>query len=182
MLAIFDLDGTLFNTNDVNYYAYKQALKEFGFDLDYDYFCKECNGKHYKIFLPQIATDEEEIMELIHERKMDLYKTYLGSAKVNTHLFNLLETMKNNYYIALVTTASKRSCYDIIEKFDKIPLFDLILTQEDVKKVKPNPEGFLKAMNYFSMKPENTIIFEDSNIGIEAARETGSTVLVVDKF
>ena len=50
-LAIFDMDGTLYNTNDVNYFAYKEGLNTFGVDLDYDYYCNYCNGRHYKVFI-----------------------------------------------------------------------------------------------------------------------------------
>ena len=68
-LAIFDLDGTLFDTNDVNYFAYKEALLRHGFALDYDYYCTECNGKSYKFFLPVISTTDETILEKIHTLK-----------------------------------------------------------------------------------------------------------------
>ena len=46
-LAIFDLDGTLFDTADVNYYSYKSVLESYGIELDHDYFVTKCNGKHY---------------------------------------------------------------------------------------------------------------------------------------
>ena len=50
-LAIFDMDGTLVDTKDVNFYAYKEALEEEGFSLSYEYYCKFCNGRHYTVFL-----------------------------------------------------------------------------------------------------------------------------------
>lgn len=180
-LAIFDLDGTLFNTNDVNYFAYSDALKEQGYELNYDYYCKYCNGRHYRIFLPEII-DKPNVIEIVHNRKKELYSEYLGKAIINTHLFNIINNLKKDYHIALVTTASKKNTYDILEYFDKLNLFDYIITHEDVEKVKPNPEGFLKAMNHFGTNKEDTIIFEDSKVGIQAARQTGASVFVIDKF
>jgi beta-phosphoglucomutase len=56
------------------------------------------------------------------------------------------------------------------------------LTREDVTKSKPDPEGFLKAINHFKMLPNQTIIFEDSPEGIEGAQKTGSNILVVQTF
>lgn len=53
-------------------------------------------------------------------------------------------------------------------------LFDLILTQEDIEKPKPDPEGFIKAMEYFMINSKETAIFEDSDVGIEAARRSGA--------
>ena len=53
---------------------------------------------------------------------------------------------------------------------------------EDVKKKKPDPEGFCKAMDYYQILKEDTIIFEDSDVGIEAAEKSGATVFVVRGF
>ena len=61
-------------------------------------------------------------------------------------------------------------------------MFDLIISHEDIINVKPNPEGFIKAMEYFDIEPKETIIFEDSDVGIEAARNSQANVFVVNKF
>ena len=45
-LALFDLDGTLFETGEVNYHAYQDALAPYGITLDKEYFLKRCNGRH----------------------------------------------------------------------------------------------------------------------------------------
>ena len=108
-LAIFDMDGTLYNTNDVNYYAYKEALAYHNLEIDYEYYCRECNGRSYKIFIPPIANYKEDIIEDIHNRKKELYSKYLDKVKINEHLFNIIEAIKQDYIIALVTTASKKN-------------------------------------------------------------------------
>lgn len=180
-LAIFDLDGTLFNTEDVNFVAYKSALNHYGYNLDYEHFCRECNGLSYKKFLPPII-DNDKLLEPIHKLKKELYSKNLERAKVNEHLFNIIELIKDKYYIAIVTTASKRNCLEILEYFKKTDLFDLIVSHEDIKNVKPNPEGFIQAMDYFDIEPKETIIFEDSDVGIEAARNSKANVFVVNKF
>lgn len=180
-LAIFDLDGTLFNTEDVNFQSYLSALSHYGYDLDYKYFCDNCNGLSYKNFLPKIIKDES-LLEPIHEIKKELYSENLGMAKVNEHLFNIIESIREQYYLAIVTTASKKNCLEILNYFRKRELFDLIISCDDVENIKPNPEGFLKAMDYFNINPENTLIFEDSKVGIEAARNSKASVFVVNKF
>ncbi|MEK5469444.1 HAD family phosphatase [Paenibacillus sp. FSL P2-0089] len=182
-LAIFDLDGTLFNTEEVNYLSYKGALEQKGYSLEYDFYTQECNGKFYKDYLPLIIPDPSvELMEEIHDLKKKLYPVHLGAATVNEHLFNLIELIKINYYVAVVTTASSQNCTDILMYFGKETLFELILTHNDVEKVKPDPEGFLKAMEHFNITPNQTIIFEDSVAGIEAAKRSGAEVLAVAQF
>ena len=84
--------------------------------------------------------------------------------------------------MAVVTTASKKNTYEILEYFQKKELFDLIITQEDIKKPKPDPEGFIKAMKYFNASPSNTIILEDSEVGIEAAISSKASVCKIIKF
>lgn len=182
-LAIFDLDGTLFDTQEVNYLSYKQALEKQGFNLDYEFYTKECNGKYYKEYLPLIIPNpSKELMETIHDLKTGLYKSNLYASKVNEHLFSIIESIKNEYYVALVTTASRKNCMDILNHFDKTKDFELIITHNEVEKVKPDPEGFFKAIEYFKVKSKDTIIFEDSPAGIEAAIRTGATVFTIAQF
>ena len=101
---------------------------------------------------------------------------------VNSHLFNIINLIHGTYKTALVTTASKKNTLEILEYTKTKDCFDLILTAEDVKKPKPDPEGFNLAINRFNILPKDTIIFEDSKVGIEAARKTGAAVMVVDKM
>ena len=180
-LILCDLDGTLFDTTKVNYYSYKEALNEINYDMDYDFFIKECYGKHYKGFLPKIGLNENE-MEIVHKIKKNTYNRYLNVAKINTHLFNMLESLKKEYHIALVTTASQKNSKEILDFFNKRELFELIIAAEDVENKKPNPEGFIKAMTYFNINPEDTLIFEDSDVGIEAAIKSKANIFKVEIF
>ena len=181
-LALFDLDGTLFYTIKVNFKAYQKALEDHGYTITYDDFTSQCNSKHYLDFLPQFSTHDMATLKSIHKLKKSLYKSFLGEARINQHLFKLLQALKNDHYVGLVTNASSENTQEILEYFQKKEAFDLILTQKDVSKPKPDPEGFLKAMDYFNISPENTVIFEDADVGIEAARQTGATVLVINQF
>ena len=181
-LAIFDLDGTLFDTKDVNYNAYQNAIRmaEIDVKIDYDDFCKLYNGKNYREFLPKIIPNiSEEQLKKIHNFKKNIYQEHLDKAKKNDLLFSMIEEIKEKFYISIVTNASKKNVKDILEKFSVKNLFDLLITQEDVKNPKPSAEGFLKAMNYFNISKKNTIIFEDSEIGIQAANKAETNYVKV---
>lgn len=181
-LLIVDLDGTLFDTKDVNYNAYKEALASYGYDMDYHYYCEFCNGRRYLDFLPGITTTDSSILSKIHAEKKKIYKKHIGKAVLNTGLVEIIKAMRLKCKIAIVTTASKMNCNDILEYFELKNLFDLILTQEDVNSPKPDPEGYLKAMQFFDVSPEETVIFEDSDIGIEAAKRSGAYYYKTYKF
>lgn len=181
-LLIVDLDGTLFDTKEVNYFAYKDALNEYGYEIDYKYFCDFCNGRHYTEFLPSITTYDKDILLKLHNLKQAYYEKYLTKARLNVHLTNIIKSMSAEYFTAIVTTASKKNCYEILDAFSVTDLFDLILTKEDIINTKPNPEGFLLAMKRFNIKPDDTIIFEDSSVGVEGAKNSGANYVVVKGF
>lgn len=180
-LAIFDLDGTLYDTRRVNWLAYQKALQAYGASIDYEYFSSECNGQHYKKFLPKILGGGRYV-EDIHTLKKQYYKEFLNEVVENRNLFSLIHSIQHDYYIALVTTASRENCNEILKYSGRFDTFDLIITQEDVSEKKPAPEGFLKAMQYFAIKKEDTLIFEDSKTGILAADAAGADVVIVKGY
>lgn len=175
-LAIFDMDGTLFDTKDVNYRAYKFAIEQCGFNvhIDYKFYCDYCNGNNYKVFLPKIIPQiTQSQMEQIHDYKKNKYESCLKYARKNEILFSMIRSLRNEFIIALVTTASKKNVVDILEAFEVHEYFDLIITQEDVQKTKPDPEGYLLAIDKTKVIKQNAIIFEDSETGMLAAKASG---------
>ncbi|MBR4983260.1 MAG: HAD-IA family hydrolase [Lachnospiraceae bacterium] len=180
-LALFDLDGTLFDTGDVNYYAYKEALTPFNVELDKEYFVNKCNGRHYTEFLPQIMGTYEH-MDEVHKLKKSAYANNLDKARVNHHLFEIIMQMKEKYHLAVVTTASRQNATDILKYYNYYDIFEFMVTQEDITRIKPDPEGFILAMNHFEIDAKNTVIFEDSEVGIQAAKATGATVFVIGQL
>ena len=109
-LAIFDLDGTLFDTGEVNYYAYKEALEPFGVDLDKNYFTTVCNGRHYSEFLPDVMdAAATEDMEAVHNAKKTAYKENLDKARENVHLFKLIESLADTGNTPGVPTGERNS-------------------------------------------------------------------------
>lgn len=181
-LIMCDLDGTLFDTKEVNFSAYQKALSEFGYSIDYKYFCSFCNGRHYLDFLPVISINDKKILSEIHSKKKEYYSEYINKARLNERLLDIIRLSRLEYKTALVTTASKENTYDLLNYYHLTSVFDLILTHEDIKKSKPDPEGYLIAMSYFQASPSDSLIFEDSEVGIQAAKQTGATVVVVEGF
>ncbi|WP_417339449.1 HAD family hydrolase [Gemmiger sp.] len=185
MLICVDLDGTLLDTVPANAASYRAALEEMGFTVTDEYYAASCNGGHYTRFLrPLMGGDPcDADVERVHDRKKELYSDFLDMVRPNTALMEILRTMQAaGHDLACVTTGSRQNATEVLEHFGVRELFGLIVTGEDVEKQKPDPEGYCKAMAYFHVTPAETMIFEDSGIGLEAAKASGATVFRVEQF
>ncbi len=184
--ALFDLDGTLYDTLRANHAAYAEALRRQGIALPFESFAAGCNGRHYRDFLPGLVGQgkcSEALMEAVHREKTALYPGYLHLAAENTALFALLGALRREgWKTGLVTTASRANTRVLLGHFGRAGDFDLVLTREDVERGKPDPEGFLAAMAHFGAAPEDTIIFEDAEEGLAAARAACPNVYQVYTF
>ena len=99
--------------------------------------------------------------------------------------------LKEQGYILTIATTTKRSNVDVyrtrntrmIEKAKIDDYFRLVYTREDAREIKPNPEIYLRVMEELGVSAEECLVFEDSLIGLEAARNAGmESVAVYDKY
>ena len=180
-LAMVDLDDTLIFTTKANHMAYKEALNEHGFDLSLEYYAEKCNGRKYRDFLPEIMGTGHPAIETVHDRKIELYAECLKCSELNGPLVDILRSLKADYYIALVTTATRANVERILEHFELSALFDMLLTQEDVEKTKPDPTCYNTVIEKFGVSREDCIIFEDSSTGIAAALASGCQTMCIKR-
>ena len=180
---ITDFDGTLAYTYDANLASYKKAIAfatNNEYDLTDDVYAS-CFGYRFNDFMNAINITDENVRRIIKEKKAEYYATYSASVVINNDLLNVLKFAKlNNIKVALATTARAINVYNILnahcidQKF-----FDLILTGESVYKGKPDPEIYITAMSKLNVKSDETLVFEDSDIGIAAATGAGCNYIKV---
>ena len=181
-LALFDIDGTLFDTSRVNYLSYKAAAEKLGYSIAQERFLAEYEGRNYKDFLPEFGIDKYEEMKFIHDEKKKIYPNFINEVRPNIFLIDIIKSLPDYYTKSIVTTASRKNAEDLLNEFAIADIFDFMITQEDVTKLKPNPEAYLLAMDKTGVPSKDTVIFEDSEIGIEAAYATGATVFQIRRF
>jgi HAD superfamily hydrolase (TIGR01509 family) len=88
--------------------------------------------------------------------------------------------LKEKGFKIAVCTNSIRSSVEIMMKLSQLDKYiDLILSNQDVNKSKPDPEIYFKAIQYFNLTPDECLILEDNPHGIAAARASGSHVLEI---
>lgn len=200
-IIIFDLDGTLIDSigmwNDVDYDLIKEISKvetpidEIIHDRD-TYLANNNQGDiymNYANFLKE-KYNSPFSKEQINEKRNAISKRYLKEViNYKDNACSLLERLKEEDFTVILATISSKWVLDIYNN-DNINLrnnfynkFDIILTKEDVKQKKPNPEVYLKVLEIKDAKPEDCLIFEDSLSGVLAANNAGiDVVCIYDKY
>lgn len=170
---IFDLDGTLFETKEANFRAYKKAFHSVGIELLSEHYDK-LFGLRIDGLLREIAPEitEDEKKEIIRKKAI-YYREFVQLVRPNRALINFMLSMRKSNKICLVTTASKINATFILEHFDIKEIFDVCIWGEDVKLGKPDPECYLTCLERCSIPSDECLVFEDSEVGIEAASKAG---------
>ncbi len=178
-LLITDFDGTLVDTFRANYMAYRKAFEETGLVLsETDYRC--CFGYRFEKFMEVSGVTDERTATKIKELKSFYYPDYFKYLQVNDVLLRLLLTFrKGGGKIAVASTARRKNLDNVLRYIGVADDFDYILAGEDVEHGKPSPEIYEKVLSYFGMLPSEALIFEDSEIGIQSARNAGVNYVVI---
>ena len=178
---LVDMDGTLVFTADANFTAYSIALNEVGINLSRLEFDNLVNGKNWKQFLPALLNRHAVKMEPqeIAARKTIIYSTMMDKITVNSALVKLLEYTRPLFQTALVTNASSINVHNILAYHSLSHLFDVVITGDDVKKHKPNPESYRLAAVKLGVSSSDCIVFEDASLGVFSAQAFGAEVIVV---
>lgn len=180
-LIISDLDGTLIDTQAANLAAYKKAADALNISVSDEKYIS-CFGLNFNDMCDTIGIPVEVRSEYKRLKK-EFYPSCFNLAKPNYILIDELKKAKaEGTKIALGTTASKPNVINILTHFGLLDLFDYILAGEDVSKGKPDPEVYLKIMAHFVIEPQDTIIYEDSEVGLAAAEDAGAVVIKVEKW
>ena len=179
---IIDLDGTLVFSNEANFKAYEMAFHTFGIPLQRKQF-ESLMGMGFEDMLKSVAPDLNASDQLLlKERKASFYKQELHLIKKNEPLIQFLNSLKNHHSISIVTSASKKNAPSVLEYFQLKDWFDVMIFGDDVKHHKPNPEGYFLCLDKLNAKSDECLAFEDSSIGIEAAKQAGLQVLKIPCF
>ncbi|MBQ2702486.1 MAG: HAD family phosphatase [Alistipes sp.] len=179
-LLLLDFDGTLADTRRANTLAYVDALAEEGFELSEELYLQKYFGLRCTEFLRDIGYTREEDIERIRHRKIELYPNHFDTVRLNRPLWDFVQAFRAQGGKAwVVSTGHRDNVTNAMRYLGIEDGFDGILTSEAVEHSKPSPDCFLKAMEAEGVTPAETLIFEDSEVGIEAARRSGAGYFVV---
>ncbi|MFW2581872.1 HAD family hydrolase [Aliarcobacter butzleri] len=181
---LFDNDGVLVETENWYYEANKKALKKLGLDLDFDFYQSIMIKGGSAFELAEINQIENDVIEKHRKIRDEYYQEFLLTKDLAIpNVKKVLNNLSKKYKMAIVTT-SRRVDFELIHKNRGISDFmEFILCVEDYVKVKPNPEPYLKGLEKFGAKNEETIVVEDSQRGlISAVNAKIDCAIVKNKF
>ncbi|BDD05367.1 beta-phosphoglucomutase [Aureibacter tunicatorum] len=177
--CLFDLDGVLVDTAKYHYLAWKRLANEMGFDFteqDNERLKGVSRVRSLEILLEiggKELTDKEK--ELAAYRKNEWYVEYvdaMGADEVLDGVIPFLEELKSKNILIGLGSASKNA-QKILEKVKIDRIFDVVIDGNMVSKAKPDPEVFLNGAIALGVEPQNCVVFEDAEAGVEAARRAG---------
>lgn len=172
--AIFDCDGTLADTMPLHYQAWREALASQGLNFPEPLFY-ELGG----VPTVQIARILNERLgyrldpESIAAAKEARYEELLPQARPVEPVVALVREYHGHYLLAVASGSIRRNVERTLAALGLTGLFDAVVAAEDITRGKPDPELFLLAASRLGVPPEECIVFEDSDLGLEAARRAG---------
>lgn len=178
---ITDFDGTLVFTKEANTKAYQEACKLCGHEFDADKYKNEAFGLRFNEMCDYVGIPQE-IREKVKELKKKVYPKYFNYLELNLPLFLTLIRLHNEgVKTCIASTASKENLNNVLKYLDIEDIFDYVITGEDVKHGKPDPEVYLKALEKCECNPEDAVIYEDSEVGFKAAEAANVKYISVNQ-
>jgi beta-phosphoglucomutase len=172
--VVFDMDGVLIDARDWHYEALNRALSLLGYEITrYEHlttFDGLPTGRKLQMHGFLNSLKQQYTLELVATRCKPVFH----------HQYALAKLKAAGYRLGVASNSVRRTVEEMMERSDLMRYLDLIISNEDVTRAKPDPEMYLTAMSRFGVAPEETVIVEDNENGVKAATAAGGHVMVVE--
>lgn len=183
---LFDMDGTLVDSEPLKGEALALSCAHFGSEVSADVY-KDIMGESIETVarhffkVADISPDLNEFLDIFKTTYRDLLR---GKAKLIPGVGGFIDHLsRKKVKIGLVSSAYRWMVMNVLEQIGFNNTFDIIITQEDVQKHKPDPQAYLLAVERLAVKARETLAFEDSSAGLTAADRAGcDTIAVMHDF
>ncbi len=182
--VIFDMDGVLIDAKDWHYDALNRALSHFGFNISRQDHLAAFDGLPTRKKL-QMLTERNGLPASLHDFLNELkqaYTTEIVYARCKPafqHEYALSNLRSLGYKVAVASNSVRNTVELMMKKSSLDQYLDAIVSNQDVKHGKPDPEIYTKTMGLLGVKPSETLVLEDNEHGIASARAAGMHLLVI---
>jgi HAD superfamily hydrolase (TIGR01509 family) len=174
--VIYDCDGVLFDSFEANTKLYNDLCALVGRgplrkeEMEYVHIHTVFEAIHF-IFGKEDDL-EKKALEMLREKQVDL-RNYIDYLKMEPHLFQILEKLKEKGILRVINTNRATSMEHIMDRFNLRPYFEMVVTALDVKNPKPHPESIEKIIEAFQLKKEEAVFIGDSEVDKQTAESSG---------
>jgi beta-phosphoglucomutase family hydrolase len=181
--VIFDMDGVLVDSGEHHRAAWQALLAELGAPVTSPEFWRLTIGRPAHEAVGLLLGRElayEEAMELAG-RKRDFYRRVArrGAMAVPGIADFVGSVNRSGLACAVATSASRRDARHVLHALGLARHFGAVVTAEDVRRGKPDPEVYVRAAAAIGIAPPHCLVFEDAVVGVQAARRAGMRVIGV---
>lgn len=171
---ITDFDGTLVDTVKANTVSYVNVFNKNGFSITEDQYT-ECFGLRFDDLCNKLnIPDDKTLRDKIKNDKKEEYKNNYNLTKLNLNLLNFILYSKSlNFKTCIASTASKENLFGLLTYYGIQHYFDNIVCGNEVRQGKPAPDVYLASLSKIKLNPDEVIVFEDSQVGFDAAKNAG---------
>ena len=171
---LFDCDGTIADSMPLHYIAWKQALGRWNCEFDERTFYAWGGMPTAEI----ISTLNERhglsmVVETVCIEKENLYYELLPQLKAIAEVVEHIEAQHRRIPFAVVSGGTRESVVASLTAVNLLDRFDVLVCAGEYKKGKPDPEPFLLAAEKLEVNPKDCLVFEDTEMGIQAATAAG---------
>jgi HAD superfamily hydrolase (TIGR01509 family) len=183
-VALFDLDGTIIDTEPYHYQCWNNILLEQGFDMSYEHYLANYAGVSIDSNCQRLVdkfnlTVSAEVLKGKKERMMIEILLHYELVPM-TFVKEMIRFLTAQHIaLGLVTSSSTEETDIILKGLHLDEVFQYVVTRDDVVNKKPDPEPYLLAKSLFNLPVEDFIVLEDSMAGIRSAKATGMTCYAV---
>ena len=179
---LFDLDGTLVDTDDIYINVWNEIMKKNNFVIDNNFFNFFIQGKNDILFLKEFFPNinDKQITE-ISVMKDELFIKYLELCDRDILINGAAQFINKNKNrrMCIVTSSNKKSAEYILKYTKLCDYMQFLIASEDCNKHKPDKEPYEKAVKLLKCNKKNCTIFEDSNSGYKSAKSLGQTKICI---
>jgi beta-phosphoglucomutase family hydrolase len=171
---LFDCDGTIADSMPLHYIAWKTALGEWNCEFDEQLFYAW--GGMPVVEIISTLNQRQGLnmpVEAVAHRKEALYYELLPQLKPVPEVLEHIEAQYSQIPFAVVSGSSRDSVTKSLTVLNILDRFDTLVCAGDYKNSKPQPDGFLLAAERLGIAPEHCLVFEDTEMGIQAATAAG---------
>jgi HAD superfamily hydrolase (TIGR01509 family) len=177
---VFDCDGTLVDTTAANESAWRTALAEWDVDLDAGWY-RARTGLPGDLLMTELKEEigREFDETAVRTAALDAYSKLVGTVEPHAAVVAVARAYHGRVPLAVASGGSRRSVEESLRATGLRPLFDAVITRDDVRYGKPAPDVYVLAAEQLEVSPARCVAYEDTDEGITAALAAGMRVIDV---